>query len=124
MLPMHSTPAPCWCRCSVFAEVAFTSFPSRRLISSAPWLSQRRVDQRVHHPAHHRLGLAVARAADVLEDHHGLDAVDHGEGLYQALEGLLRQLLLQWLDGEREDLGALAALERLLLEQAGLLQRL
>ncbi|MGH7278448.1 MAG: ATP-binding cassette domain-containing protein [Candidatus Rokuibacteriota bacterium] len=47
-------------------------------------LPQRRVEQRVHHPAHHRLGLAIRRAADVLQDDHGFDAVDDRQRLEQA----------------------------------------
>jgi len=48
------------------------------------YLPERGVDQRVHHPAHHRLGLAIGRPADVFED-------DAPEGLL--LEQLVEPLL-------------------------------
>jgi hypothetical protein len=70
---------------SAAMRIITTLTPNCRLFC----LSQRRVDQSIHHPAHHSLGLALARPADVLEDHHRLDAVDHGERPQQPLVGLL-----------------------------------
>src|SRR5207253_4670004 len=80
-------------------------------------LPQRRVDQRVHHPAHHRLGLAIGRTADVLEDDHRLDAVDDRQRLQQALIRAGLHSLFEGLKRGGQDLGPLPATERLLLEQ-------
>src|SRR5262245_30561055 len=92
--------------------------------TALPAVAQRRVDQGIHHPAHHRLRLAVCRAADVLEDDHRLDAVDDGQRLDQAPIRTRLQSPLERLERGGQDLGALAAAERFFLEEPGGFERL
>src|SRR5687767_15841095 len=77
-------------------------------------LPQGRVDHRVHHPAHHRLGLAIGGAADVLEDDHRLDAIDDRQRFQEPSIRARLQLLSQRAQRGGEDLGPLPATERLL----------
>src|SRR5262245_27821649 len=88
----------------------------RSLPASIP---ERRVDQRVHHPAHDRLGFAVARAADVFQHNHRLDSVDDRERLHQAIPGARRELRAKRRKRDPQDLLALATAEGLLLQHSG-----
>ena len=73
---------------------------------------QRRVHEGIHHPAHDRLGLAVGRAADVLEDDHRLDAVDDRQRLQQAPVRPGLQAPVQGLEIERRKTIELAEQQR------------
>src|SRR6185369_3739566 len=87
-------------------------------------LTQGRVDQRVHHPSHNRLRLAIGRSANVLEDDHRFDAVDDRQRLQQASKRTGLQSPAQRVERGGENFGPLPAAEWFLLEQPGGFQRL
>ena len=86
-------------------------------------LAQRGIDQRVGHPQGDPLDLAVGKAPDVLQDHVRLDAVDDRQRAVQPLAHGAGKCRRERRERVLEDAHAMAAPVRLLLEQAGALER-
>jgi hypothetical protein len=96
-----------------------TSRGRRFAAVAPPRVAQRRVDQRIGHPAGDLVDLAIAGTPDVLQHDVGLDAEQDRQRLQQPVEAGISERLAQRRRGAAEDGGAVAAPERLLAQFAG-----